>query len=107
MGPDGDPVAGGVTFTPCSVLPGVVVNCPLTYTFDDVTGTFTTGDLFPGCYDVRLVFDCVNCPKQPSDYRIIIPDSVNPWSLWGLIHDYIVDGGGAVPVDGIVDGGDA
>lgn len=76
---------GAVTFTPCTNFDAgatVVVACPLTYQL--VLGSFTTGDLVPGCYIVVLKLECHNCPEQIT-YTVNVPDDPDPQNLWDLI----------------------
>lgn len=83
----GLPVSGAVVFTPCTPHldpdTGIVTVCPLVYPLTN--GEFTTGQLDAGCWVVRVVLECRNCPQE-SVYTIELPDDTDTHELSVLIE---------------------
>jgi hypothetical protein len=82
--------AESVWLTPAGIRDGgsagVVGPTPVSYTVDPTTGAFTTVDLVPGRYTVRIKWRAV---PMGEEYQIDVPTTGTGVKLWPLIADFV------------------
>jgi hypothetical protein len=82
--------ADTIRFTPDTArtagTDGVVGPVPVPASIDSSTGLFTTPELVPGPYVVRIKWRSIALAEE---YRIAVPDTGTNIELWPLIREYV------------------